>query len=109
MSNYMKTLKTIYDANANKNMFYHISLGLWIIMVQLNVSILALNGYNPNRSTFYVPLVLFMIMLYLSTHWLIVCAFKAFSIMGTIEITSQSSSSSSVPDTIYLEETINNL
>ena len=79
--NHLKTIKSFYETDQNKYLFYHISLFLWVFVLILTISILSLNSYNPNRATFYVPLILFIIMLYLSTHWLIICAYKAFIII----------------------------
>lgn len=73
-----KALSDWYHAEHNKRFIYWISLTLWVIVFLFMFTILPLTAASNYRVTFYLPLVIFMPTLFLSTHWLIQCALNDF-------------------------------
>lgn len=63
-----------YDAPQNKRIILHIALFVWTSLVALMVTILSLTATSDYRVAFYLPLCLFVILLYGATYWLLTAA-----------------------------------
>lgn len=69
-----KALSDWYNAEHNKRFIYWLSLVVWVVLFLFMFTILPLTATSNYRVTFYLPLVIFMPLLFLTTHWLIQCA-----------------------------------
>lgn len=86
-----KALSDWYNADRNKRMIYGMALGLWVLIFLFMMTILPLTATSSYRVAFYLPLVIFMPLLGLSTHWLIQAALNDYTLQCQIKLTSPSS------------------
>jgi protein-S-isoprenylcysteine O-methyltransferase Ste14 len=63
-----------YDTPQNKRIILHIALLVWTSLVALMMTILSLTATSDYRVAFYLPLCLFVILLYVATYWLLTAA-----------------------------------
>lgn len=68
-----KAFSDWYNAAQNKKIISHMSLLTWIFLMTLILTILPLTATSENRMTFYLPLIVFIPLLYGATYWLLVC------------------------------------
>jgi len=78
-----KALSDWYNAEHNKRFIYWLSLTVWVILFLFMFTILPLTATSNYRVTFYLPLVIFMPLLFLTTHWFIQCALSGTVIQRT--------------------------
>lgn len=67
-----------FNAETNKTMIYHLSLGLWVLLLTLMFTILPLTATSEYRVAFYLPLTIFIFLLYVLTHFLLQCALSNY-------------------------------
>lgn len=60
-----------YDAPQNKRIILHFAIFVWTSLVSLMMTVLSLTATSDYRVAFYLPLCLFVILLYVATYWLL--------------------------------------
>lgn len=60
-----------YDAPENKRIILHSAIFVWTCLISLMMTILSLTAMSDYRVAFYLPLCLFVILLYAATYWLL--------------------------------------
>ena len=63
-----------YNEPKNKKFFYCLALVLWVMLFMLGLTILPMTATSTYRVAFYLPLIIFTLLLAISTHWLRQCA-----------------------------------
>jgi len=86
-----KALSDWYNADRNKRMIYWMALALWVLIFLFMMTILPLTATSSYRVAFYLPLVVFMILLGLSTHWLIQASLNDYTLQCQVTLNSPSS------------------
>lgn len=65
-------------APKNRKLVYYLSLATWTILFVFMMTILPLTATSTYRVAFYLPLVIFMLLLILTTHWLLQSAMEDY-------------------------------
>lgn len=60
-----------YDAPQNKRIILHLAIFVWTSLISLMTTVLSLTATSDYRVAFYLPLCLFVILLYVATYWLL--------------------------------------
>ena len=71
MQQQLITFNTWYNNDRNKWIIFHFSLFTWVLMNTIFIMILTLTSYSFNRAGYYIPLVIYPVLLYFSTYWVL--------------------------------------
>lgn len=75
-------LTEYYNEPKNKGFIYSLSLTVFGILLLLALTIIPMTATSTYRIAFYLPLIIFTLLIVLSLHWLIRCAFEYFRVNG---------------------------
>lgn len=59
-----------YDTPRNKRLILHIAMLVWLVIITFMTIVLSLTANSEYRVAFYLSLILFMSLFYMSTYWL---------------------------------------
>lgn len=100
----LKVTSDWYNNDSHKQIIYLMSLGIWCLYILLMLWVLCLNATNPVRSAFYVPLFLFIAILFPLTWWKDNSAMRSFYASHELSL-SQSIDSHKIPSSYPLDIT----
>lgn len=80
-----------YEADRNKRLIYYLSLATWIFIVLQMFTIVPLTATSTYRVAFYLPLLIFTLLLSGSTHWLIQCGMNDYDVSHRVKYHSPAS------------------
>jgi hypothetical protein len=63
-----------YRADRNKPFIYYIVLAAWTCLFVIILTVLPLTANSTTRASFYIPLIIFIPLIFFMTHWLLLCS-----------------------------------